>query len=489
MGTINSAFSMMTSAMDADQAALNIVSNNVANTNTTGCTRQVPNWQENDPVNIGSFTVGTGASVTGATSVRDRVLEARLNQQEQLASASSSRLAALNAVETLFTPSTGSTDSAAGDIGSDITGFFNSFSSLEADPANNALRENVLSAASKLASDLSNAAASLTAQRASLDQGSVGIVSQVNATSEALAKLNLQIQSLPPGTDAGTLEDQRQQDLLQLSQLIGVNQVTTENNGIAITTTSGQLLASSGTSQQLTSGSLNGVTHFFLGTQDVTDQLTAGGGSLGGILTARDVDIPKVLNSLDEIAYDVSTAVNAQNNLGKDATGATSSVMNAAAGALSLDIFAPPPTLVTNGVAGHDVSGAAIAMQVVMTDPSGIAASSTTEGVGGNSNAIAIANMARTLQLNGKTPSDFYAGMVTNLGSKVSQVQTENTAENASVTQLQTQRDALSSVNLNDEASALTLLERSYQAASQVFAILNSIMASALNLGSQTTVS
>jgi flagellar hook-associated protein 1 FlgK len=234
---------------------------------------------------------------------------------------------------------------------------------------------------------------------------------------------------------------------------------------------------------------LNGVTHFFLGTQDVTDQLTAGGGSLGGILTARDVDIPTVLNSLDEVAYDISTAVNTQNNLGKDATGATSSVTNAATGALSLDIFTPPPTLVANGATGHDVSGAALAMQVVMTDPSGIAASSTTEGVGGNSNAIAIANMARILQLNGKTPSDFYAGMVTNLGSKVSQVQTENTAENASVTQLQTQRDALSSVNLNDEASALTLLERSYQAASQVFAILNSIMASALNLGSQTTVS
>ena len=161
MGTINSAFSMMTSALDADQAALNIVSNNVANANTTGYTRQVPNWQENDPVNIGSFTVGTGASVTGATSVRDRVLEARLNQQEQLASASSSRLAALNTVETLFTPSSGSTASAAGDVGSDITGFFNSFSTLEADPANNALRESVLSAASKLAGDISNAAASV----------------------------------------------------------------------------------------------------------------------------------------------------------------------------------------------------------------------------------------------------------------------------------------------------------------------------------------
>lgn len=489
MGSINSAFSIMTSALDADQAALNIVANNVANANTTGYTRQVPNWQENAPVNINGKSVGTGATVTGATSVRDRVLEERLNQQQQLASASGSRLSALNTIEMLFTPSSGSANSTAGDIGSDITGFFNAFSSLEADPANNAGRENVLSAASKLAGDISNAAASLTAQRSSLDQQAAGVVSQVNALTGALAKLNQQIQSLAPNSDAGTLEDQRQQDLLQLSQLIGINKITTENNGIAITTTSGQLLASEGTSLQLTSGLVDGVTHFFLGTRDVTSQLTTGGGSLGGILTARDVDIPNVLGSLDELAYDVSTAVNDQNNLGTDANGATTTVVNAATGARSLDIFSPPPTLVANQPSGHNVSGAALAMSVVMTDPSQIAAAGSGEGVGGNSNAIAIADLAKTLQVNGKSPSNFYSAFVTNLGSTVSQVQTENTAENASVTQLQTQRDALSSVNLNDEASALTMLERTYQAASQVFAILNSIMASALNLGEQTTVS
>jgi len=91
--------------------------------------------------------------------------------------------------------------------------------------------------------------------------------------------------------------------------------------------------------------------------------------------------------------------------------------------------------------------------------------------------------------VNGQTPSNFYATFVTTLGSTVSSVQTENTAQNASVTQLQAQNDALSSVNLNDEAIAMSTLERSYQAASQVFAMLNTIMASALNLGVQTTVS
>jgi flagellar hook-associated protein 1 FlgK len=57
------------------------------------------------------------------------------------------------------------------------------------------------------------------------------------------------------------------------------------------------------------------------------------------------------------------------------------------------------------------------------------------------------------------------------------------------VTQLQSQRDTLSGVNLNDEAASMQQFERSYQAASEVFGILNSIMASALNLGVQTAVS
>jgi len=59
---------------------------------------------------------------------------------------------------------------------------------------------------------------------------------------------------------------------------------------------------------------------------------------------------------------------------------------------------------------------------------------------------------------------------VSTLGSTVSNVQTENTAQTASVSQLQSQNNAISSVNLNDEASALTTMERSYQAASQMFA-------------------
>jgi len=472
MGTINSAFSLISGALDADQAALNVVANNVANANTPGYTEETPNWQENQPITINGVSYGAGVTETGATSVRDRVLTERLDQQQQLASASGSRLTALNTLQALFTPDSGSASSKAGDIGSDLTSFFSSFSSLEANPTNNALRQQVLSTATTLAGDVSNAAASLNSQRSALDQEASGVTSQVNALTGAIAQLNRQIQSTSPNADAGTLEDQRQQDLSKLSQLIGINQITTENNGLSITTTSGQLLVSEGSSFQLTTGTVNGVTDFFLGGTDITSQLTGGGGELGGYLTARDQDIPNVLSSLDQLAYGVSTEVNTLNNAGTDLDGVSGTAAN------PLYIFNQPTV----------VAGSAANMSVVMTDPNQIAAAGLGQGTGDNSNATAMANLANQSIVNGQTPTDYYSSFVSTLGSTVSSVQTENTAQNASVTQLQTQNNALSSVNLNDEASSMTTLERSYQAASQVFAMLNTIMASALNLGDQTTV-
>ena len=470
MGTISSAFTMMSSSLDSDQAALNVVANNVANANTTGYTVETPNWQENQPISINGIESGDGATETGSTSQRDNVLLQRLDQQQQLASASSSRLSALDTVQTLFTPDSGSSSSTAGDIGSDITSFFSSFSSLETNPTDNSLREQVLSSASTLAGDVSNAASSLNSQRSALDQEAAASVSQVNALTSNLAQLNQQIESTSPNGDAGTLEDQRQQDLSQLSQLIGINQIKTDNNGLEITTTSGQLLVSENSSVQMTSGTVDGVTHFYLGTTDVTSQLTAGGGSLGGTLTARDQDIPTVLASLDQLAYSVSTSVNKLNNSGSDLDGDNTNAGN---------IFSEPA----------QVAGSAASMSVVMTDPNHIAAAGSGDSTGDSSNAASMAKLGSQQTVNGQSPTNYYSNFVTTLGSKVSSVQTENTAQNASVTQLQTQNDSISSVNLNDEASAMTTLERSYQAASQVFAMLNTIMASALNLGDQTTVS
>ncbi|MBT9330318.1 flagellar hook-associated protein FlgK [Paracidobacterium acidisoli] len=477
MATLNTAFSIATGALDADQAALDIVANNTANASTPGYTREVANWEENDSVTLNGTTYGDGAIVTGPVSQRDRVLEQSMQQQTQAESASGARLTALDQLQELFSDATSNTSSSnntADGIGNDITQFFDSLSSLEASPSGNAARQGVLSAATTLSDDFNSVASQLSGQQQALDQQSSGIAGEVNTLTQNIAGLNLQIESTSPNSDAGVLEDQRQQDLTQLSQLIGFNQIQTEDNGLTLTTSSGALLVSGGQSYAITTGMKNGVTHFYdAANADITSDLTSGGGELGGILTTRDQDIPQAQHALDELAYSLASAVNTQNEAGTD--------LNGNAGTA---IFSLPGT-----ATAANPEGSAANLSVVMSDPSLVAAAVSGNGSSDNTNATAMANLASATIVGGDTATSYYSAFVTGLGSLVSEVSTENTAQNSSLTQLNNQIGSLSGVNQDEEAASLEAFEQSYQAASKIFTILDEVMVSALNLGVETSIS
>ena len=470
MATLSMAFDIASNALEADQSALNIVANNVANASTPGYTREVANWQENDPVTINGISYGQGAQVTGPVSQRDRVLEQSLQQQSQVASASSARLTALDQLQSVFsqaTSSSSSNSSATNGISQDITGFFDSLSQLESSPSDNSLRQQVLTSAQNLAGDFQSASSQITEQQTSLDQQSGSLINQINALTQSIAKLNVQIQSTSPNGDAGTLEDQRQQDISKLAQLIGIHQIQTEDNGLTVTTSSGALLVSEGLSYALSAAPSGGVTHFYDAEgNDITTSLASGGGEIGGLLTVRDQDIPQVQNALDTLAFDLGTAVNTANQAGSDANGNPGAA-----------IFNLPATS----------AGAAAAISVAITSPSQIAAAATGLGPSDDTNLLAMANLAKQTIVAGATPTNYFSDFVSALGSLVSEVQTQNAAQQASATQLQNVVNSLSSVDLNEEASAMSTLEQSYQAAAKVFTILASVMTAALNLGVPTT--
>jgi flagellar hook-associated protein 1 FlgK len=263
------------------------------------------------------------------------MLEQRIQQQTQASSGSSSRLAALASLEALFTPASGSSTTGTGDLCSAISGFFNSFSQLESNPADPSLRQQVLSTAQTLAGEFNGLSSSLSAQQAALDQQAANSTSAVNGLLTAVATLNQRIAGLAPGADAGTLEDQRQQDLASLSSLIGFDTIRTENNGLTLTTAGGTALVSGGQAVSLSTGLVGGETHFFAGGTDITDDLRGAGGAVGGLLTVRDQDIPQAIGSRDVLAYGIASGVNSANNAGSDLAGDVSG-----AG----DIFAIPGT-------------------------------------------------------------------------------------------------------------------------------------------------
>ncbi len=465
MATLTSLLNLSTNALNADQLALNATSNNVANQNTPGYTRETVTWQAADYVTIGGVKVGQG--VTDAIqSVRDRVLEQRLQQQTQTAAQSGNIDTNLNLVQNVFGLSSTSTSAATTTLGTAIDGLFNSFTTLEANASNPATRSAVLTSASSLADALNAAAAQLQSTSTSLDNQVNDTVTQVNTLLTSVADLNTKIAQSSPNGDAGPLEDQRQTAIESLSKFVGLDQITTTSNGITLTTSGGAVLVSAGNTFPIGTSQVSGKTHLIAGfnNSDITANVT--GGSLGGLLQTRDVQVPGFQASLDQLAYGIGTAINTQNAAGLDGNGNPGAAL-----------FTLPATSVN--------AAATITLAPGVTATS-IAAAAVGEGASGSTNAAALASLATASNVSGQSASGFFASFLSTIGAAAASATADNTVQQAALTQLTTQRDSVSAVSLNDEAANLTQYERSYEAASKIFTIVDSLLAAALNLGTQT---
>ena len=70
-------------ALMVQESALSATSNNIANANTPGYSRQVPVLSEAAPVQEAGISYGQGVNLDQITSVRDRLLELRINDETQ----------------------------------------------------------------------------------------------------------------------------------------------------------------------------------------------------------------------------------------------------------------------------------------------------------------------------------------------------------------------------------------------------------------------
>jgi flagellar hook-associated protein 1 len=469
MGGLNIAFNTIQSALEADQEAINTTANNVANANTPGYTEETVTWQETAPISVDGQQLGTGVAITSVNSQQSLVLDQAIDQQQQSLSAATSRESGLTDIEDIFNQvATDSSASGSGGIGGALTNFFSALSTLESSPAESASRTGFLSAAQALATSFNSAASQLSAETNSLNLGVTSNVQQINGLTSSLATLNQEITSAGSDSNA-TLVDQQQEDLNQLSALIGVNQIQTQN-GLTLTTTNGTVLVEGSQSFALSTGpssTLSGVEAVYSGDSDISSEIQ--GGTLGGTLSNLYSDIPAVESQINTLAYSFATSVNSIQEAGADENG------NPTTG---VPLFNITPT----------ATGAAAGISVAITDPSQIAAAGAGDGSADGSNAESMANLANQSIIAGSTPSDYYSGFLAQLGSNVQSLQTAVSSVTTSLSQLTTQQATLSGVNQNTEAANLETYERAYQSASQTFTILNTLMGSALNLGVETAM-
>lgn len=466
MGTLIGLMGLSRSALDAEQNAINVTATNVANQNVAGYTRQTVSFSDTDSVSLSSSSNSGQWVTSSATSQRDRVLDQRLQQATSQSSASTARLSALQSVESSFGLSDTNANASSTQLGSALDSFFASLTALTANPSDATTRSSVLTAASTLASAFRTAASSLSSATSTLNVQIATQAQGIDALTSQIAHLNGQITSLSSNANTDALQDQRQQAVQQLSQILGVNVISNENNGITLTASNGAVLVSGTDSYSVSTTMVDGNTEIVAG---LPPSLQSGitGGSIGGMLEARDSDLPQLSSQLDQLANAVGTAMNQQNAMGTTISGATGGA-----------IFSLPPT----------VADAAAQIGVTTSDPAAIAAAGAGEGINGTTNAIALSAIASNTIVGGQTASSFYARFIGTLGNIVAGATTAQSSDAAATTQAQTTRDSFSAVSLDDEASQLQQFQRGYEAAAKVFSIINEIMGAAINLGTATTV-
>ena len=446
MGGLNATLSIGMQALDAAQGALSATSNNIANVNTPGYTKEVAQLSENGMTVSADTVTGGGVSLDGLKSTQDQLLGLQIQQQTSLQSSANTESASLQQIQTYFT-TTGT------DIASALTAFSTNLAALSASPSSTATQQGVLSSGQNLAKAFNTTANALTSAQSSADGLVTESVAQINTLTAQIAQLNGQVAQLTAsGQDANAAQDQLNQSVQQLSGLTGIS-VTQGTSGETITTANGTplVMGNQSFSLQTTTGS-NGF-------QQVLDSngsnITASiqGGQLGGAIQVRDQTMPGLLSQLNKLATQFAASFNAAQTGGADSNGNP-----------GVSFF----TLPTNP------ANAASGLSVAISDPSLIAIN-TTGTTGGNGNVASLSAALTSTLPSGQTPANAYASMVFDVGNQASNATTQSTAIGKNLLQLTNQQGAVSGVNIDDETANLIRFQTAYQAAARIVSTIQQL--------------
>jgi len=176
--------------------------------------------------------------------------------------------------------------------------------------------------------------------RTQAEQGIAADVQTANNAIAQIAQINQQLGSAPQDSATATLEDQRDQDITQLSKLMNVSVVQGANNQTSVYTANGQQLVSGVNAAKLAFGNVGTLTATTLwsanpsqdeagtitlispaGTQtDLVAENAITSGEIGAYLQMRDTILPQAQNQLDEMANQMSQSLSNQTTSGSPVT-------------------------------------------------------------------------------------------------------------------------------------------------------------------------
>lgn len=451
MGSLAIALLNTAQAQRTFTRALNVLQTNVSNVNTPGYAVQRPDFQAQPfnpdqglPGGIRFGELQNSRSTYAEQSVRDQ--QGNLNQNQQL----SADLTRLNPAFDLNSKSS---------VASGITAFFNSFSQLAVKPNDPLSRQQVIDAASSAAQSFHQTASKLGASTAQADTQISQTVASINADINAIQTINTNRRSSPESQHDAGLDAQVYAKLEDLSQYASIQSIAQPDGTINVYL-GGQTALLIGTHSYALSAAPSQDSTAILDANnvDITNQVSSG--KLGGLLNEKNTLLPGYTASLNQLAQSFADSVNGQLRNGVDSSGASPSV----------DLFSYDPT-----------GNAAATLQVSSIQPGQIAAADPA-APGGNGNAIALAQLGDAKSTSGLTFTEFYGTIASQFGRDLSVAKQNVQSAQSLLSQAQTSRDQLSGVSLDEQAAQVVQFQQAYQAAGDLFRVLNQLAQDTISL-------
>ena len=329
---LSAALASAMSGLRANQAALSIVSSNVANSQTPGYIAQTPNQIE---VTTGDF--GSTARTIGISREIDTYVLNQLRTETGGSGYADQMANILKQLQNVYGNPGGS-----GTLETGLNTFTSSLQALSTSAGSSSAQRVTVAAAQALAQQLNVTAKGIQSLRANLEQDLGTSAQAANAAMNQIAGINTKLQGLA-STDpsAATLMDQRDQAINLLSKYVDVRVSTDGSNQANIYTTTGIQLVGAGLASQFTfasAGALSatslynidpaksGVGAFNIklpnGSQvDVVANNVVSSGQIAADLKLRDQTLVQAQNQIDQLAAAMASALSDKTTTGSTVSG------------------------------------------------------------------------------------------------------------------------------------------------------------------------
>jgi len=311
------ALNVAASGLKSQQKAIDVVSHNIANVNTPGYSRQTSQLVTLSPEQLGKLDFGRGVNLSNISRSVDQVVDQAMLRNNPQQAYWTEVKSGLNSIESLFGSLQGTGLSAA------MNDFFLAAQQMGNAPADAAQKNNMRTKSSTLTFELSSMSKQLTETQRITDQKIDQNLFSVNALLKQIGSLNVQISQRESSAQgligtANDLRDQRDQAVRDLSTLLPVQNVRTNDGGLLLQTMGGDLLVQGGNAQQLERGAVansNFANIVIAGTTVPVSGLDQGG-AIGGSIALRDGRLAGYIKDLDSLAVNLSFAMNQINASG-----------------------------------------------------------------------------------------------------------------------------------------------------------------------------